>query len=104
MGEHGIYHQEAGYYEESFRVPFMIHWPQKIKPQIIEKAFSQMDIAPTILDLLDANVSKNSFMGNSIFSKEPHPIFLIQPYGKHLSVVRWPKSFMAWSNGSNISL
>ncbi|MGC6367529.1 MAG: LTA synthase family protein [Candidatus Marinamargulisbacteria bacterium] len=104
MGEHGIYHQEAGYYEESFRVPFMIHWPQKIKPQVIERAFSQMDIVPTILDLLDAKVGKNSFMGNSVFSKETHPIFLIQPYGKHLSVVRWPKKFLWHGRTGQISV
>ena len=86
-------------------MPFMIHWPQKIKPQIIEKAFSQMDIAPTILDLLDANVSKNSFMGNSIFSKEsPSNLFNSAIWQAFKCGSLAKKVFMAWSNGSNISL
>ena len=94
MGEHGIYHQEAGYYEESFRIPLLIHWPSQIKPAVIDVPFSQMDIAPTILDMIDANVNDHHFMGNSIFSEKQSPVYLIQPYGKHLSVVYWPYKFL----------
>ena len=99
MGEHGIYHQEAGYFDESFRIPFWIHWPKRLGNQKIEGPFSQMDIAPTILDLIDATVNSHHFMGKSIFSKDLHPVFLIQPYGKYLSVVQWPYKFI-WSSRS----
>jgi arylsulfatase A-like enzyme len=95
MGEHGIYHQEAGYFEESFRVPFYIHWPDGIKPQRIQgRPFSQMDIAPTILDLIDYDVSNHHMMGRSVFNPELNPVFLIQPYGRHLSVVLWPYKYI----------
>jgi len=53
-----------------------------------------MDIAPTILDMIDANVNDHHFMGNSIFSEKQSPVYLIQPYGKHLSVVYWPYKFL----------
>ncbi|MBA94196.1 MAG: hypothetical protein CMP21_00275 [Rickettsiales bacterium] len=104
MGEHGIYHQEAGYYEESFRIPFYVHWPNQIKPQVITKPFSQLDIAPTILDMIDADVSKHSFMGRSIFSDRIEPVYLIQPYGKHLAIVDWPYKFIWHSRSGTASV
>ena len=45
MGLHGNYHLEAGYHEDSFRIPFFMTWPAKLSPQKISKASSQMDIA-----------------------------------------------------------
>ena len=94
MGEHGIYHQEVGYFEESFRIPLYIHWPEGIKPQVIEEPYSQMDITPTIFDLIDAEVPQHAFMGRSIFSKNISPVYLIQPYGKQFSVIKWPYKFI----------
>ncbi len=104
MGEHGIYHQEVGYYEESFRIPFYIHWPDAIKPQVIDKPFSQMDILPTIFDLIDANVPKHSFMGRSVFSNDDSPVYLIQPYGRHLSIVQWPYKFIWHARSGDMSV
>ena len=49
------------------------------KPAVIDVPFSQMDIAPTILDMIDANVNDHHFMGNSIFSEKQSPVYLIQP-------------------------
>lgn len=104
MGEHGIYHQEAGYYEESFRIPLFIHWPDQIQPEVIDKPYSQMDLAPTILDMIDAKVGAHHFMGNSIFSKELKPVVLIQPYGKRLSIVYWPYKFLWHGKTGNIEV
>jgi phosphoglycerol transferase MdoB-like AlkP superfamily enzyme len=99
MGEHGIYHQEAGYYDESFRVPLYIHWPKGLKPGVIKgRPFSQVDIAPTILDLIDVDPGVNHMMGHSIFNPILKPVFLIQPYGRHLSVLLWPYKFIWHGN------
>lgn len=94
LGEHGNYHLEAGYHEESFRTPFFLMWEGHLKPRILKDAFSQMDIAPTLVDLLSLEIGKNQFGGISIFDANPrHPIFCIQPYGKQLCVIAYPLKY-----------
>lgn len=93
LGEHGNYHLESGYHEESFRIPMFLIWNTKLKPQVIPRASSQLDIAPTILDLLEINDTDTQFIGQSIFSKTSESIYLIQPYVKHLSVIQYPLKY-----------
>jgi hypothetical protein len=100
VGEHGIENNESGFYEESFRIPFLLLWEGKISkegaipPKRIDKvAYSQMDIAPTILDILGLDRIRNHFQGVSILEnpKGQHPIYLVQPYkGRYLGSVRYP--------------
>jgi phosphoglycerol transferase MdoB-like AlkP superfamily enzyme len=93
LGEHGNYNLESGHHEESFRVPLFIVWNGHLKPQHITRPSSQLDIGPTILDLLNIRDIPTTFQGNSIFSKNHHAIPLIQPYGKHLISIRWPLKY-----------
>ena len=98
-GIHGIERNEAGFYNESFTIPFLIIWKGKIKPmRINEKIFSQVDIAPSIIDLLKmSGAIENHFIGRSIFSNSENdrPIFLVQPYsGIYLSIVRFPYRYI----------
>lgn len=37
---------------ERYRIPVLFYAPKHIKPQVVEKTFSQIDLAPTILGLL----------------------------------------------------
>ncbi|MBT5855983.1 sulfatase-like hydrolase/transferase [bacterium] len=100
MGEHGNYHLEAGYHDESFRIPFFLYWKGKVAPKRIARAHSQLDIAPTILDLLSINPGPNTLQGRSIIDKKAaqHPIYLVQPYsGKHLSIIQWPYKYRYFS-------
>jgi hypothetical protein len=91
LGEHGNYHLEAGYHEDSFRIPLLILWPEVLAPQRITRAHSQLDIAPTITDLMGVSLPDSTFMGQSIFSKSPPPLIpLIQPYAKQFSIVDYP--------------
>ena len=53
-------------YEELIHVPLIILGPN-VKPDIINQPVSLIDIAPTIMDLLDINQSK-TFDGNSLTS------------------------------------
>lgn len=98
VGDHGINHNEAGFYEESFRVPFILLWPGKVPPlRITHTAYSQMDIAPTILDILGYEGIKNHFSGESILQHphRRHPVYLVQPYsGRYLGVVRYPYKYL----------
>jgi phosphoglycerol transferase MdoB-like AlkP superfamily enzyme len=105
-GNHGIERNEAGFYNESFTIPFLIIWKGKIKPQrISEKNFSQVDIAPTIIDLLKmSGTVENHFIGRSIISntENNNPVFLVQPYsGIYLSVMRYPYRYIKHERSGN---
>jgi phosphoglycerol transferase MdoB-like AlkP superfamily enzyme len=94
LGDHGIYQSVNGYFDESFRTPFLMVWNNKLKPKVIsEEAFSQVDIAPSLVDLLNLKIGKHHFQGTSFFdqSTSQNSVFLVQPYnGISLSVVQYP--------------
>ena len=93
LGKHGNYNLESGYHEDSFRIPLFIAWPGVLKTKTLKKAASQLDIGPTIIDLLAIKGKKTNFQGQSIFKDNNPYIPLIQPYGKHLSVVHYPLKY-----------
>lgn len=94
MGLHKNFHLEAGYHEDSFRVPFFMVWDGVFKPRQISGAFSQMDVLPTVMDILAFKFPYSTFQGESIFVKQrQNPVYLVQPYGKHLSVIRYPYKY-----------
>jgi hypothetical protein len=94
MGRHGTTFNEVGYHDDSFRTPVLMLWEGRLKPRrITERAHSQMDIAPTVLDLLGLESVEHHFQGVSMLrhGEEQHPIYLVQPYsGRYLIVVRFP--------------
>lgn len=84
---------EVGFFESSFKTPFLMLWPGHIQPQVIKEPASQLDIAPTILELAGISNVKNHFQGQSLFLPREmnRPIPLIQPYdGICISVVSYP--------------
>jgi arylsulfatase A-like enzyme len=92
LGDHGIEHNEHGFYEESFRTPFLMLWPGHIKPRRIRDApASQVDIVPTLLDLTGLMPSRHHYQGRSLVRehKAPAPpVHLVQPYnGTWLGVI-----------------
>ena len=79
-GEHGYWHNETSFYEEFFKIPLLILWKGKLAPAMSGIPSSQIDIAPTILDMLQIQ-SKNHFVGKSIFQKRTEEAILtVQPY------------------------
>lgn len=100
-GEHGLYDNQVGHYEEFFRTPLLVIWKDKLSAQRLKyKTSSQVDILPTILDLIGEN-GVNHFVGNSILKKENNFAHLVQPYnGQFLSVVKWPYKYV-WAKRKN---
>ena len=80
-GDHGYWHNETSFYNEFFEIPFLILWDNIIKAETVKNEIrSQIDIAPTILDMLNIR-TKNHFIGESIFlEQKDKTVFLIQPY------------------------
>ncbi|PLX18502.1 MAG: sulfatase [Candidatus Muiribacterium halophilum] len=54
---------------EKYHIPLLFYSPGNLNPAIIDKVCSQVDLAPTILDLLGIEY-KAKFYGQSIFSKD----------------------------------
>lgn len=97
MREHGIYNNEVCFYDETFRIPFLLIWDGVIKPERIkDRAYSQIDIGPTIADLVGITKGRNTMTGFSVFDrKRQHPVYLIQPYnGCFLQVVDYPLKYI----------
>lgn len=93
----------SGYNENRFRTPLLILHEGKLKPQRIKDAFSQIDIGPTVLDMLNLK-ALNSFTGKSIF--EPNQIkntvHLVQPYdGLYLASIRYPYKYIYQEHTGN---
>jgi phosphoglycerol transferase MdoB-like AlkP superfamily enzyme len=58
-----------------FPIPFIIYSPELIKPQIVDRLASQIDVAPTILDVLGLKY-KNQFFGHSLMQPGPERAFV----------------------------
>ncbi len=85
-----------GFGENRFRVPLLMIAPGKIDPQRVKLAHSQMDIAPTVLDLINIK-ALNHFTGTTILGKsqEQHFINLVQPYdGIHIVTLLFPYKYI----------
>ena len=89
--EHGSTHNERGFYNENFKIPLLVIWNGHIAPEKVSGSFSQVDIAPSILDIAGLDSERNHFIGSSFFAQSvnPNPVYLIQPYnGRYVGVVK----------------
>ncbi|AZZ36377.1 hypothetical protein CIK05_06085 [Bdellovibrio sp. qaytius] len=58
-----------------FRIPFIVYAPNIIKPEVITKLGSQIDVAPTILGLLNASYTSH-FFGHDLLHTTSERAFL----------------------------
>lgn len=96
--EHGVHFNGIGAREESFRTAFALRWQGHVGPQVVtDRAASQLDVAPTIVDLLQIR-HRTHFVGHSLVAPavEGETIPLIQPYdGVRLVAMRYPFKLVA---------
>ena len=90
MGGHGYYRQEIGYYDEMFKVPFVMIGPKEWAGREIQAPASHMDVAPTILDLLDIEHVTHHFQGSSLLGElsPTRPVTVVQHGRGGVIVVR----------------
>jgi arylsulfatase A-like enzyme len=72
LGQHGRFEKHCGY-EEAMRVPLLVRWSGKVRPRVAAELVEFVDLAPTILDLLDApalEVQHGRSLSASIYAKE----------------------------------
>jgi lipoteichoic acid synthase len=72
FGEHGRYVHEDNPYEESLRVPLIIHAPWRFEHgERVEELANLTDILPTVLDLLGYKVKGGKYPGYSLLRSLP---------------------------------
>ena len=64
LGDHGCL-QKGVMYEESVRIPLLVHLPGQQKQNTVAQPVSQIDLVPTLLDLLETPASE-SLPGRSL--------------------------------------
>ena len=72
FGEHGRFLHGDTIYEEGLRVPLMIHDPKRFQNgERVEGLSSQIDVLPTVLDLLGYGVENGGYPGYSLLRALP---------------------------------
>lgn len=99
MGEHRNFRNESYAYEENFKTPMLIldfRKEPKIKPGRVSQAYSQLNMASTVLDV--AGISENvHFLGGSLLGPAPEFITMMQPYGGiYFAVVKHPFKYVMY--------
>ena len=98
VAEHGFVTNAGSFHDEFFRTPMLLIWEGQLAPRVVSHMpFSQLDLAPSLVDLLGLPLRRHHFAGVSFFRdrKRPHPIYLIQPYnGRYLGVVLFPYKYV----------
>jgi hypothetical protein len=112
-------YNERGAYEENFLIPLLFVPPQSQKASFatgttVRYRFSQMDILPTVLDLIgmkQKHLLGKSFapwLVNSPSRERPAPVkteISIQPYGGgFISAVRYPEKYLFDVLGRNVKI
>ena len=54
LGDHGLFYKQC-FYEQSVKVPLIVHWPARFKPRTVEKPVELMDLYATICELAGAD-------------------------------------------------
>jgi arylsulfatase A-like enzyme len=76
FGEHGsAMHERVGLYDENVKVPLLL-LHKNVKPKVIDEVASQMDLLPTVLDLLEIPACHHA-MGRSLVRKSAEAIALL---------------------------
>jgi Sulfatase len=96
--EHGTTLNAVNLYDENCKIPFLMIWKSKLFPKrLTGNAWSQVDIAPTILDLLNIHTN-NHFIGHSFLNEKlitGNLVNLVQPYsGLFFSSIIYPYKYV----------
>ena len=72
FGEHGLYSHGNIVYEEGLRIPLIIHDPKRFANGArLEDPVTQLDVLPTITDLLGYQIEGGAYQGSSLLQPLP---------------------------------
>jgi hypothetical protein len=87
--------------ENEFHIPLLIYDPADEKGRAVSDIAGQVDLAPTVLDLLDVHIA-NAFVGRSLLRKGDSPFYLAY-HGRDAPMVRYydATSFCCYNTAKN---
>lgn len=108
-GDHSIRSEvknEVGAWEENFRTPLLIIWKGHLQPKrITGYACSQIDILPTIFELLTLSPGHHSTGRSILRSENRKPVLVAQPYdGTHMVSIEYPYKLVKNVKGRTLRL
>jgi arylsulfatase A-like enzyme len=72
FGEHGLYVHGFLAYEEGLRIPLIIHDPKRFQNGMrLKEPVTQLDVLPTIVDLLGYQLEGGAYQGSSLLRSLP---------------------------------
>ncbi len=71
------HYQKAGAFVDKFRIPFLIYAPAIYQPQVLATVGSQLDVLPTIIDILGFD-HPFAALGESLFRKRDEYAFVTE--------------------------
>ena len=72
FGEHGLYAHGNTPYEETLRIPMIVYDPRRFENGArVEAPVSQLDVLPTIADLLGYEIDGGAYQGSSFLGQLP---------------------------------
>ena len=72
FGEHGTYVHGNAVYEEALRIPMIVHDPKRFENGArVEAPVSQLDVLPTVADLLGYEIEGGAYQGSSLLGPPP---------------------------------
>jgi len=66
--EHGLKQHDNTIYEEGLHIPLLVHDPQNPGPRRVEENVSELDVLPTVADMLGYDVEGGEYPGHSMLS------------------------------------
>jgi phosphoglycerol transferase MdoB-like AlkP superfamily enzyme len=76
-GDHALAHFQTGPFPEKFHIPLIIYAPGMIKPAIVKDVSSQLDLFPTLIQLMNLEASFSSF-GNNLLTPTRDPFAFVR--------------------------
>ena len=72
FGEHGLYVHGNTPHEEALRIPMIVHDPKRFENGArVEAPVSQLDVLPTVADLLGYEIEGGAYQGSSVLGPPP---------------------------------
>lgn len=92
-----VAHQHMGYDDDLYHIPLLLWWPGHLKPYRDDRPASQVDVPPTLWELLGWPVARHHALGSSLLERDrprERRVFMIQPYdGIYITSLRWPYKY-----------
>jgi lipoteichoic acid synthase len=89
FGEHDRYSHDDTIYEEGLRIPMLIHEPGSDKVGRHAGLYNELDIAPTVLDMLGFAVTDGGYVGRSMFAPGQQRVLYAACYNDDKCIARF---------------